>query len=67
MKRAASVGTLERPTGETGFETFEVRRTTLLALLFGSAGIRFGIAFCLGALTGTGIGFLFGIAAVVSW
>ena len=55
------------PTGETGFESFEPRRTTLFEFVCGSRLFWLGMAFWVGSSIGLGIGFLLGVEAVVSW
>ena len=57
------LGNLVRHGGETGFERFEVERTTPAALLRESRAFVFAV----GACTGLAIGFVLGIAAVAWW
>jgi hypothetical protein len=57
------LGKLVRHGGETGFERFEVERTTLAALLRGSRAF----VFAAGACAGLAFGFVLGIGAVAWW
>lgn len=55
------------PTGETGYETVEIKETTLFALLAGSRLFWGGFGFVMGWVVGVAVGVFVGVQLVVAW